>query len=118
MSIRHQMRQKVEELFSKVLNKFSEGELTVYTIYIPSEGEVDEDSIDIFERKVNVSDKENLKKFYEAVTKVSLENDVKGLKIYGYAVEKDGEITFFGEEKNEEVEEIAKELIERMKEEV
>ena len=118
MSIRHQMRQKVEELFSEVLNKFSEGTFNVYVIYIPSEGEIDEESIDIFEKKVNLSDKESLKKFFDIVTKVSLENDVKGLEIYGYAVEKDGEIIFFSKERNEDVEEIAKELIERMKEEV
>ncbi len=118
MSIRHQMRQRVEEYFKPVLEKFKEGELKVYAIFIPKSGDVDEESVDIFEREVNLSDAESVEKFYSVVTKVALENDVKDLELYGYAVENGGNLEIIAPNKNEEVEEIALEIIERMREEV
>ena len=118
MSIRHQMRQKVEEYFKPILERFKEGDLKVYAIFIPKNGEVDEESIDIFEREVNLSDAESVEKFYSVVTKVALENDVKNLELYGYAVENRGDLGIIAPNKNEEVEKIALEIIERMREEV
>lgn len=118
MSIRHQMRQKVEEYFKPVIERFKEGELKVYAIFVPKNGEVDEESIDIFEKKVNLGNAENVEKFYSVITKVALENDVKDLELYGYAVENGNNLEIIASSKNEEVEEIALEIIERMREEV
>ncbi|WP_461832588.1 hypothetical protein [Aquifex sp.] len=119
MSIRHQMRQKVEELFKFFMEKENpEGELVIYAIFIPKEGDVDEESVDIFEQEVNPKDKESLEKFFSRTTKVALENDVKELRLYGYAYDKNGEIVIVSPEGDKEVEEVVKELIERMKEEV
>ena len=47
-----------------------------------------------------------------------MENDVKDLELYGYAVEKGENLEIIAPNKNEEVEEIALEIIERMREEV
>ncbi len=116
MSIRHQMRQKVEEYFKPVIEKFGEGELKIYAIFVPKNGEVDEESIDIFEREVNLSNAESVEKFYSVVTKVALENDVKDLELYGYAIENIGNLEIIAPNKNKEVEEIVLEIIERMKE--
>ncbi|WP_461829448.1 hypothetical protein [Aquifex sp.] len=117
MSIRHQMRQRVEKYFKPVVEKFGEGELKIYAIFVPKNGEIDEESIDIFERSVNLSDAESVEKFYSVVTKVALENDVKDLELYGYAVEKGENLKIIAPNRNEEIEEIALEIIERMREE-
>ncbi|GAB6065637.1 hypothetical protein JCM9492_07290 [Aquifex pyrophilus] len=119
MSIRHQMRQKVEELFKLFMERENpQGETVVYTIFVPKEGDVDEESVDIFEQEVNPQDVESLEKFFSRVTKVALENDVKELRLYGYAYDKNGEVVIVSPEGDEEVEEVVKELIERMREEV
>lgn len=119
MSIRHQMRQRVEELFKLFIDKTSLNEETVvYAVFVPKSGEVDEDSIEIFEQEVNPKDFESLEKFFSRVTKVALENEVKNLKLYGYAYDKDGSIEIITPESDEEINEVVKELIERMKEEI
>ncbi len=118
MSIRHQMRQRVEELFKPVIEKFKEGELRVYAIFVPKNGDIDEESVDIFERDVSLGNAESLERFYSTITKVALENDVKDLELYGYAVENEGNLEIFAPNKREEVDEVALEIIERMREEV
>ena len=116
MSIRHQMRQRVEEYFKPVLERFKEGNVKVYAIFVPKSGEIDEESIDVFEREVDLSNAESVEKFYSTLTKVALENDVKELELYGYAVENEGSLEVIAPNRNEEFEEIALEIIERMKE--
>ncbi|HIP43502.1 MAG TPA: hypothetical protein EYG91_06420 [Aquifex aeolicus] len=119
MSIRHQMRQKVEELFKLFIDKTSLNEETViYAVFIPKSGEVDEDSIEIFEQEVNPRDSESLEKFFSRVTKVALENDVKNLKLYGYAYDRGGSVEIIAPESDGEINEVVKELIERTKEEI
>ncbi|AAC07807.1 hypothetical protein [Aquifex aeolicus] len=119
MSITHLMRQQVEELFKRFLEKtgLSE-EATVYAVFIPKEEEVDEESVDVFEQRVNPKDAESVENFVSRLTKVALENDVKELKLYALVLDRDGETLIIAREENPEADEVIKELIERMKEEV
>ena len=119
MSIRHQMRAKVEELFKLMIDdpEFPrDEETTVYVVFVPQEGEYEEEDIEVSEQELELEDKESVKKFLDRTTRESLEADVKGLKLLAYVFETEG-LKIISTEENVP-EELIKTRIERMREEV
>lgn len=80
MSVRHQVRAYIERLFEGLREKIKGGEYNIYCIYIPKEGGNLED-IEILSTRVNMEDKESLKKFLDKTTKETLESQVRGLDL-------------------------------------
>jgi|GEM_PF-750881 len=95
MSIRHQTRLYIEELFSKIRQE--SGEYAVYNLYLPKDCE-DPEEINIVDMQVNFSDEESIKKYLDRTTRETLEAEVKGLKLVGIVLEKEGSYTFSSKE--------------------
>ncbi len=120
MSIRHQMRAKVEELFKLMIDDPDfprEEETVVYVAFVPQEGEFEEEEIEVSEQELDLEDKESVKKFLDRTTRESLEADVKGLKLYGYVFES-GEGLKIVTKESEDFSDPILARIERMREEV
>ncbi len=119
MSIRHQMRAKVEELFKLMIEDpdFPKEETVVYAVFVPQEGDFEEEEIEVSEQDVDLEDKESVKKFLDRTTREALEADVKGLKLYGYVFESERGLKIITEE-SEDFSELILTRIERMREEV
>ena len=120
MSIRHQMRSKVEKLFRLMIEDpdFPRGEETVvYAVFVPQEGEFEEEEIEVSEQEVDLKDKESVKKFLDRTTREALEADVKGLKLYGYVFDSGESLKIITKEA-EDFSELILTRIERMREEV
>jgi len=120
MSIRHQMRAKVEELFKLMIDSPDfpkDEEAVVYVVFVPQEGDFEEEEIEVSEQEVDLEDKESIKKFLERTTRESLEADVKGLKLYGYVYESEEGLKLITKE-SQDHSELIFQRIERMREEV
>ncbi len=120
MSIRHQMRAKVEELFKLMIEDPDfpgEEETVVYSVFVPQEGDFEEEDIEVSEQDVGLEDKESVKKFLDRTTREALEADVKGLKLYGYVFESESGLKIITKEP-EDFSELILTRIERMREEV
>ena len=115
MSIRHQTRLYIEELFSKI--RQDSGEYTLYNIYLPRDVQEPED-ISIVDVQVDFSDQESIKKYLDRTTRETLEGEVKGLKLLGIVLEKGGDYIFSSKEQlGEKFKEEVIKMIERIKEE-
>jgi len=115
MSIRHQTRLYIEELFSKI--KQDTGEYTVYNLYLPKDTQNPED-VNIVDVQVDFSDEESIKKYLDRTTRETLEAEVKGLKLVGIVLEKEGGYIFSSkEELSDSFKESIVEKIESIKEE-
>ena len=120
MSVRHQMRAKVEELFKLMIDDPDfprEEEVVVYVVFVPQEGEVAEEDIEVSEQEVDLEDRDSVKKFLDRTTRESLEADAKGLRLYGYVFESEGGLKIITKE-SEDLSEPILTRIERMREEV
>ncbi len=120
MSVRHQMRAQVEELFRIMIDssEFPKGEeVTVFVVFIPQTGEVSDEDIEVSEQEVDLEDKETVKRFLERTTREALEADVKGLKLYGYVFESEDGLKLVSKE-SENLEEVIINRIERMREDI
>jgi len=120
MSIRHQMRAKVEKLFKLMIEDAGfprDEDVTVYAVFVPQEGEVAEEEIEVSEQELDLEDKESVKRFLDRTTRESLEADVKGQKLYGYVFESEEGLKIITEE-SEDLSELILTRIERMREEV
>ncbi len=120
MSIRHQMRAKVEELFRLMIDRpdFPKDEETVvYVVFVPREEEFEEERIEVSEQEVDLEDKESVKRFLDRTTRESLEADVKGLKLYGMVFETEEGLRLVTGE-HEDFSTLVFQRIERMREEV
>ena len=119
MSVRHQMRQRVERLFKLMIDdpEFpKEDEATVYVVFVPQEEGYEEEDIEVSEQEVFLEDRESVKKFLDRTTREALEADVKGLKLASYVFEAGQELKIVSEE--DLPQELVKTRIERMREEV
>ena len=120
MSVRHQMRQRVERLFRMMIEDQDfprEEETVVYTVFIPAQGSVDEESIEVSEQEADLADRESVKRFLDRATREALEAEVKGLKLHGYVFEMGEDIKLITDQQ-ESFEEVILRRIERMREEV
>ena len=120
MSVRHQMRAKVEEIFKLMIDSPDfprDEEVKVYVVFVPQEGEVDEESLEVSEQEVDLEDRESVKKFLDRTTRESLEADVKGLKLYGYVFETGEKLSLVPDSEDSLKEDILT-RIERMREEI
>ena len=94
MSVRHQVRSRVEELFSKF--KDIKGEFTVYNVYSPvyvqrenlPVDQIDVEEFNYVDIQVDTLDEESVKKFLERTTRETLENEVKGFYLFGMILDK------------------------------
>ncbi len=119
MSIRHQMRQKVEDLFKVMIDDQDfpkDQEVTVYVAFVPKAGDYTEEEIEVSEQELDTSDPESVKKFLDRTTREALEADVKDLKLACYVFEREGGLKVVAKE--EVNEEVILSHIERMREEV
>ncbi len=118
MSIRHQMRQKVEKLFKIMIDDpdFPGDETVVYSVFVPKEGDYTEEDIEVSEQTVDLEDQESVKKFLDRTTREALEADVKNLKLGCYVFEGRNGLKVISEEEVDE--ETILSHIERMREEV
>ncbi|RLJ70138.1 hypothetical protein BCF55_0402 [Hydrogenivirga caldilitoris] len=120
MSVRHQMRMKVEELFKLMIEDadFPGGEeVNVYVVFVPHGGEFEEEDIEVSEQTVDTEDRESVKKFLDRTTRESLEADVKGLRLYGYVFETGKGLKIITQD-NQDFSGLILTRIERMREEV
>jgi len=120
MSIRHQMRQRVENLFKMMIDNgsFPKGEeVTVYSVFIPVESDFEEEEIEVSEQEVDLEDKESVKRFLDRTTREALEAEVKGLKLHGYVFDS-GEDLLLVTDEDESHRDLIIQRIERMREEV
>lgn len=120
MSIRHQMRAKVEELFKLMIDDPDfpkDEEVTVYVVFVPQSGEFEEEEMEVSEQEVDLTEKESVKKFLDRTTREALEADVKGLKLYGYVFDA-GESLKIVTKEEEGFSDLIISRIERMREEV
>ena len=120
MSVRHQMRQRVESLFKMMIEDQDfpkDEEAVVYVVFVPAQGSVDEESIEVSEQEVDLEDRESVKKFLDRTTREALEGEVKGLKLHGYVFEV-GEDLKLITDGQEDFGEVILRRIERMREEV
>lgn len=119
MSVRHQVRAYVERLFENLKAKVDAGEYTFYCVYAPhQESLLDEESLELVDIRVNMEDTESIKKFLDRVTRETLENEVKGLKLLGMVLDKDGQYIFSYENPvMKDLENSIAERIEKLKEE-
>ncbi len=91
MSIRHKTRLYIEELFDKI--KQESGECIIYNLYLPTNSQDPEDA-DIVDVRVDFSDQDSVKKYLDRTTRETLEAEVKGLRLVGIVLEKEGSYTF------------------------
>ncbi len=120
MSVRHQMRQRVESLFKKMIDNDSfpkDEEATVYVIFIPQKGGFEEEEIEVSEQELDLEDRESVKRFLDRTTREALEAEVKGLKLHSYVFEAGEDLRLISDEQ-ESFEEVILRRIERMREEV
>jgi hypothetical protein len=120
MSIRHQMRAKVESLFKSMIDSPDfprEEEVTVYAVFVPQHGSFEEEDIEVSEQELDLRDRDSVKRFLDRTTRESLEADVKGLKLYGYVFEGEEGLKLITRE-GTDYSEIILQRIERMREEV
>ncbi len=119
MSIRHQMRKKVEDLFKLMIDDpdFPKNEeVTVYAVFTPKEGDYTEEDIEVSEQSLDVEDPESVKRFLDRTTREALEADVKNLKLACYVFEGEGGLKLVSEEDVDR--ETVLSHIERMREEI
>jgi len=120
MSIRHQMRAKVEELFKLMIDDPDfpkDEEVTVYVVFVPQKENFGEEEIEVSEQEVDLEDKESVKRFLDRTTREALEADVKGLKLYGYVFDRGESLKTITKEESE-FKDLIISRIERMREEV
>jgi len=120
MSVRHQMRAKVEELFKMMIDDPDfpkDEEVTVYVVFVPQKEDFEEEEIEVSEQEVDLEDKESVKKFLDRTTREALEADVKGLKLYGYVFDSGESLKTITKEEAD-FSELIISRIERMREEV
>jgi hypothetical protein len=113
------MRERVERLFKMMIDSeaFPQGEeATVYTVFLPQEGEPDEESIEVSELELDTSDRDSVKRFLERTTREALEADVKGLRLYAYVYEAGQELHIVRDSEEDHTD-LIKAHIERMREE-
>ena len=117
MSIRHEMRKRVEDLLKMTIDdpEFPGEETTIYAVFVPKEGDYTEEDIEVSEQEVDPEDSESVKRFLERTTREALEADVKDLRLACYVFEgKEGlKVVSDGEVK----EEVVISHIERLREE-
>jgi hypothetical protein len=90
MSVRHQRRLYIEELFSHL--KQNAGEYRIYNLYVPEDGDIED--LEIIDLQVDFSDPESIKKYLDRTTRETLEAEVKGLKLLAMVLEKEEAISF------------------------
>jgi len=113
MSVRHQRRLYIEELFSHL--KQNAGEYRICNLYVPEDG--DTENLEIIDLQVDFSDPESVKKYLDRTTRETLEAEVKGLKLLAMVLEKDGSYIFSSkEELSEDFKRQVLEKIEKIKE--
>jgi hypothetical protein len=114
MSVRHQRRLYIEELFSHL--KQDAGKYRIYNLYVPEEGDIED--LEIIDLQVDFSDPESIKKYLDRTTRETLEAEVKGLKLLAMVLEKEGNYIFSSkEELPEDLKKQVLEKIEQIKEE-
>ncbi len=91
MSVRHQTRLYIEELFRRI--KQESGECIIYNLYLPADSQDPEDA-EIVDVRVDFSEGESIKKYLDRTTRETLEAEVKGLRLVGIVLEKEGGYTF------------------------
>ncbi len=94
MSVRHQRRLYIEELFSHL--KQNAGEYRIYNLYVPEDGDIED--LEIIDLQVDFSDPESIKKYLDRTTRETLEAEVKGLKLLAMVLEKEGSYIFSSKE--------------------
>jgi hypothetical protein len=120
MSVRHQVRQRIEELFEGLKSKAGMGEYTLYNVYTPvyvqrenlPVSQIDVEEFELVDIKVDFSDQESIKKFLDRTTRETLENEVKGFYLLGIVLDKEGQ--YFISSDNPIVDELKEELFERI----
>ncbi len=113
MSVRHQKRLYIEELFSNL--KQTAGEYRIYNLYVPKDGEIED--LEIIDMRVDFSDPESIKKYLDRTTRETLEAEVKGLRLLAMVLEKEGSYIFSSkEELSEDLKKQVLEKIEQIKE--
>ncbi len=124
MSVRHQVRQRVKELFSKF--KDFKGEFTIYNVYSPmyTYGEnlpvdqVDVEKFNYVDIRVNFEEEGSVKRFLDRTTRETLENEVKGYHLFGMLLDTGKEYVPSSDNPLfEELLEDMKKVIERLREE-
>jgi hypothetical protein len=114
------MRAKVEKLFKLMIDEEGfpkDEEVVVYAVFVPQQGEISEESIEVSEQEIDLGDRESIKRFLERTTREALEAEVKGLKLYGYVFEdSDAELRMVAEESTHR--EVILRRIERMREDI
>jgi ribosome-binding ATPase YchF (GTP1/OBG family) len=114
MSVRHQKRIYIEELFSNL--KQNAGEFRIYNLYVPEDGDIED--LEIIDLEVDFSDPESIKKYLDRTTRETLEGEVKGLKLLAMVLEKEGSYIFSSKEGlSEDFKKQVLEKIEQIKEE-
>ncbi|RMH02542.1 MAG: hypothetical protein D6699_05835 [Aquificota bacterium] len=114
MSVRHQTRQLVEELFEGLRERVQEGEYTVYRVYAPT-GAQDVEDYELSEQRVDLAQQESVKAFLDRSTREALENQVRGIELVAFVLDMQGEYVF--STRRELPKEGLIERIERLKEE-
>jgi hypothetical protein len=94
MSVRHQKRLYIEELFSHI--KQNAGEYRIYNLYVPENGDIED--LEIIDLQVDFSDPESIKKYLDRTTRETLEAEVKGLRLLAMVLEKEGSYIFSSKE--------------------
>jgi len=113
MSVRHQKRLYIEELFSHI--KQDSGEYRIYNLYVPEDGDIED--LEIIDLQVDFSDPESIKKYLDRTTRETLEAEVEGLKLLAMVLEKEGSYIFSSkEELSEDLKKQVLEKIEQIKE--
>jgi hypothetical protein len=91
MSVRHQKRLYIEELFSHL--KQTAGEYRIYNLYMPEDGDIED--LEIIDLQVDFSDPESVKKYLDRTTRETLEAEVKGTKTSGNGLGKGRKLYLF-----------------------
>lgn len=115
MSVRHQVRAFIEELFNSLKDKI-EKESIVYAVYAKEEI-LDEDDIDILELNVDKDSEDSVKKFLDRLTRESLEGQVKGISLKALVFEKDNVLNFISKENVDDIKPFIEKKVELLKEE-
>ncbi|MCX8164615.1 MAG: hypothetical protein N3D14_04400 [Aquificaceae bacterium] len=126
MSVRHQVRSKVERLFENLKERADSGEFTLYCVYSPvyvqrenlPASQISVEEFEFVDLKVNMGDTESVKKTLDRITREALENEVKGFYFLGMLLEKEGDYIISSENPiMEELKDSLIETIERLREE-
>jgi hypothetical protein len=113
MSVRHQRRLYIEELFSNL--KQNAGEYRIYNLYVPEDGDIED--LEITDMQVDFSDPESIKKYLDRTTREALEAEVRGLRLLAMVLEKEGNYIFSSKEGlSEDLKKQVLEKIEQIKE--